>query len=115
MDQNTTLVPKIRQSVKGIEGRYVKTRLCGVLVHRGRLYSNIWIDSHHKHDSNQVITSIMYAIADMKARRGEPYGFKRTTVAEKTRTNTCSVCVLHLLVWAILRRYIRFSSCWAHA
>ena len=33
MDQNTTMVPKLQQAVKGIEGRYVKTHLCGVLVH----------------------------------------------------------------------------------
>jgi hypothetical protein len=33
MDQNTTMVPKIRQSVKNIKGRYVKTHLCRVLVH----------------------------------------------------------------------------------
>ena len=31
MDQNTTMVPKLRQSVKGIEGRYVTTHLCGVV------------------------------------------------------------------------------------
>jgi hypothetical protein len=33
MDQNTTMVPKMRQTVKNIEGRYVKTHLCGILVH----------------------------------------------------------------------------------
>ena len=70
MDQNTTMVPKIQQSVKRMEGRYVKTHLCGVLVHGEGLYSDVWIDSHNKHDSNQVITTIMYAIADVKARRG---------------------------------------------
>ena len=70
MDQNTTMVPKFRQSVKGVEGRYVKTHLCGVLVHGVGLYSDVWIDSHHKHDSNQVVTSIMNVIADVKARRG---------------------------------------------
>ena len=26
MDQNTTMVPKLRQAVKGIEGRYVKSQ-----------------------------------------------------------------------------------------
>ena len=30
MDQIATMVPKFRQPVKGIEGRYVKTHLCGV-------------------------------------------------------------------------------------
>jgi hypothetical protein len=33
MDQNTTMVPKMRQTVKNIEGRYMKTHLCGILVH----------------------------------------------------------------------------------
>ena len=70
MDQNTTMVPKLRQAVKGIEGRYVKTHLCGVLVHREGLYSDVWIDLHHKHDSNQVVTSIMHVIDDVRARRG---------------------------------------------
>ena len=71
MDQNTTMVLKMRQAVKGIEGRYVKTHLCGVLVHREDLYSNVWIDSHHKHDSNQVVTSIMHVIDDVRTCRGE--------------------------------------------
>ena len=44
MDQNTTMVPKLRQVVKGIEGRYVKTHLCGVLVHGEGLYSDVWIN-----------------------------------------------------------------------
>ena len=70
MDQNTTMVPKLRQAVKGIEGRYVKTHLCGILVHGEDLYSDVWIDSHHKHDSNQVITSIMNVINDVKDRCG---------------------------------------------
>ena len=70
MDQNTTMVPKLRQAVKGIEGRYVKTHLCGILVHGEGLYSDVWIDSHHKHYSNQVITSIMNVINDIRDRLG---------------------------------------------
>ena len=31
---------------------------------------DVWIDSHHKHDSNQVITSIMNVINDVRDRRG---------------------------------------------
>ena len=41
MDQNTTMVPKLRQAVKGIERRYVKTYLCGVLIHREGFYSDM--------------------------------------------------------------------------
>ena len=41
MDQNMTMVPKLRQLVKGIESRYVKTHLCGVLVHGVGLYTDI--------------------------------------------------------------------------
>ena len=70
MDQNTTMVPKLRQSVKGIDGRYVKTHLCGVLVYGLALYTHIWVDAHHKHDSNQVVTSIMKVLSDVRQRRG---------------------------------------------
>ena len=65
MDQNATMVPKLRQSMKGIEGRYVKTHLCGVLVHGLALYTHVWVDAHHKHDSNQVVTSIMKVFGDV--------------------------------------------------
>ena len=46
----------------------MKIHLCGILVQG--LYSDVWIDSHHKHDSNQVITSIMNVINDVRVRRG---------------------------------------------
>ena len=70
MDQNTTMVPKFRQPVKGIEGRYVKTHLCGVLVHGLALYCYVWLDAHHKHDSNQVVTSIVRVLGDVRSQRG---------------------------------------------
>ena len=41
MDQNTTMVPKLPQAVKRIEGRYVKTHLCGMLVHGEGLYLDV--------------------------------------------------------------------------
>jgi hypothetical protein len=58
IDQNTTMVPKMRQTVKNIEGRYVKTHLCGVLVHGWGLYCDVWIDAHYRHDSNQVVNAV---------------------------------------------------------
>ena len=64
------MVPKLRQVVERIEGRYVKTHLCGILVHGEDLYLDVWIDLHHKHDSNQVITSIMNVINDVRDRHG---------------------------------------------
>ena len=70
MDQNATMVPKFWQPVKGIEGRYVKTHLCRILVHDLALYCHIWLDAHHKHDSNQVITSIVCVLGDVRSRRG---------------------------------------------
>ena len=70
MDQNTTMVPKLRQLVKGIESRYVKTHLCGVLLHGVGLYTDVWIDAHHKHNSNQVVTSIMHVLQDVCNRQG---------------------------------------------
>jgi hypothetical protein len=30
----------------------------------------VWINAHHKHDSNQVITTVMHVIADVKRRKG---------------------------------------------
>jgi hypothetical protein len=70
MDQNTTMVPKMRQTVKNIESRFVKTHLCGVLVYGIGLYVDVWIDAHHKYDSNQVIMSVMHVIPDVRRRKG---------------------------------------------
>ena len=70
MDQHMTMVPKMHQNVKNIEGRYVKTHLCGVLVHRWGLCCDLWIDAHHKHDSNQVFTSIMKVLRYMHCCKG---------------------------------------------
>ena len=70
MDQNMTMISKLRQLVKGIESRYVKTHLCGVLVLGVGLYFDIWIDTHHKHDNNQVVTSIMHVLQDIRNRQG---------------------------------------------
>jgi hypothetical protein len=64
------MVPKMKQTVKNIESRFVKTHLCGVLVHGIGLYADVWIDAHHKHDSNQVIMTVMHVIADVKRRKG---------------------------------------------
>ena len=41
MDQNTTMVPRMRQTVKHIESRFVKTHLCGALVHGLGLYYDV--------------------------------------------------------------------------
>jgi hypothetical protein len=41
MNQNTTMVPKMRQTVKNIESRFVKIHLCGVLVHGIALYADV--------------------------------------------------------------------------
>ena len=55
MDLNTTMASKMQKMVKNIEGRYVKTRLYRILVYSWKLCCNVWIDAHHKHDSNQVV------------------------------------------------------------
>ena len=70
MDQNTTMVPKLRQLVKNIEGRYVKSQLCGVLIHGVALYTHLWFDVHHVHDSNQVLTSLAKVLGDVRNRKG---------------------------------------------
>jgi hypothetical protein len=98
MDQNTTMVPKMRQTMKNIESRFVKTHLCGVLVQGIGLYADVWIDAHHKHDSNQVITSVIHVIADVGWRKGS-LGYHRhceyrlTTARGRTRIYTCSFFV----------------------
>jgi hypothetical protein len=70
MDQNSTMVPKMHQSVKNMEYRFVKTHLCGALVHGIGLYCDFWFDAHHKHDSNQVITTLLHVIQDVKRLKG---------------------------------------------
>jgi hypothetical protein len=87
MDQNTTMVPKMRQTVKNIESRFVKTHLCGVLVHGIGLYADVWIDAHHKHNSNQVIMSIMHVIADVRRRKGRLPPTLRIQADNTTREN----------------------------
>ena len=58
MDQNTTMASKLLKLVKDIEERYVKTHLCGVLVHGVALYTHLWFDVHHAYESNYVLTSL---------------------------------------------------------
>ena len=69
VDQNATWISSMKQTMKNMESLYVKTHLCGVLVHGIGLYADVWIDAHHKHDSNQVITLVMNAICDVKQRK----------------------------------------------
>ena len=40
-----------------------------MLVHGLALYTHVWVDAHHKHDSNQVVTSIMKVLGDVRQRR----------------------------------------------
>ena len=65
----------------------MKTHLCGVLVHEIGLYENVWINAHHKHDSNQVITSVMNVICDVKRRKGFLPSTLRIQVDNTTRKN----------------------------
>jgi hypothetical protein len=102
------MVPKMRQTVKNIESRFVKTHLCGVLVHGIGLYADVWIDAHHKHDSNQVITSVIHVIADVRRRKGRlppTLRIQLTTVHGRTRIYTCSLFVQLLWGWGTSRRY----------
>jgi hypothetical protein len=64
------MVPKMRQIVKNIEHRFVKTHLCGALVHGIGLYCDVWFGAHHKHDSNQVVSTLFYVIGDVLRRKG---------------------------------------------
>jgi hypothetical protein len=87
MDHNTTMVPKMRQTVKNIESRFVKTHLCGVLVHGIGLYADVWIDAHHKHGSNQVIMTVMHVIVDVRRRKGHLPPTLRIQADNTTREN----------------------------
>ena len=69
MNQNITMIQMMKQNVKSMESWFVKTHLCGVLVHGVGLYVNVLFNVHHLHDSNHVVTSIMHAIGDVQARR----------------------------------------------
>jgi len=73
--------------MKNIESRFVKTYLYGVLVHGIGLYATVWIDSHHKHDSNQVITIVMHMIDDVRRRKGTQAFTLRFEVDNCTRKN----------------------------
>ena len=88
----------------------MKTHLCGILVHGEGLYSDVWINSQHKHDSNQVITYIMNVIMMLEIAVEDCcppwYTSKQIIAVERTRINTCFLSVLHLLDWDTLRRYI---------
>ena len=48
----------------------MKTHLCGVLVHGVALYTHLWFDAHHAHDSNQVVTSLAKVLGDVRSRKG---------------------------------------------
>ena len=41
-----------------------------MLIHEEGLYLDVWIDSHHKHDNNQVVTSIIHIIDDVQTYHG---------------------------------------------
>jgi hypothetical protein len=73
--------------VKNVESRFVKTHLCGVLVHGIGLYADVWINAHHKHDSNQVITSVMHVIVDVRRRKGRLPPTLRIQANNCTREN----------------------------
>jgi hypothetical protein len=73
--------------VKNIESRFVKIQLCGVLIHSIGLYADVWRDAHHKHDSNQVITSIMHVIIDVRRRKGRLLSTLQIQADNCTREN----------------------------
>jgi ribosomal protein L20 len=102
------MVSKMRQTMKNIESRFVKTHLYGVLVHGIGLYADVWIDAHHKHDSNQVITSVMHVIADVRRRKGryrQHYEYRLTTTRKRIRIYTYSLFMQLLWGWDTSRRY----------
>ena len=98
---DTTMVSKLSQAVKRIEGLYVKIHLCGVLVHGKGLYLDVWIDSPHKHDNNQVVTSIMHVIDDVRTCRSgklpHVLGIQVDNCGRKKKP--VHVCILYCTCW----------------
>jgi hypothetical protein len=48
---------------------------------------DVWIHAHHKHDSNQVITSVLHVIADVRRRKGRLPPTLRIQADNCTREN----------------------------
>ena len=48
----------------------MKIYLCGALVHGIGLYCNVWFGAHHKHDSNQVVSTLLHVLGDLLQRKG---------------------------------------------
>ena len=74
----------------------MKMHLCGVLVHGLGLYCHIWVDAHHKQDNNQVITSIVKVLGDVKidgARYHHPHSSRQLFTRKQKQVY---VCVLRL-------------------
>ena len=44
--------------------------LCGILVYGLALYCHMWLDALHKHNSNQVVMSIIRVLGNVRSRRG---------------------------------------------
>lgn len=64
-DQNTNMVSKMRQLMMNIENEFVKTLICGALVHGVGMYCDLWLDIHHNYDNIQVIMTLLYMIIDV--------------------------------------------------
>ena len=69
-----------------------------MLVHGEGLYLDVWIDLHHKLDNNQVVTSIMHVIDDVRTRRGGKLPpILRIQVDNCGRENKTSTCLFFVL------------------
>jgi hypothetical protein len=116
MDQNTAMVPKMRQFVKSIEGWYMKIRLYGALVHGWGLCYNLWIDVHYKHDSNQVVTSIMKALKNVYSTRGallRIFYIQADNCTRKNKNKFLSGLCATLVGLGALKK-CGFTSIWIH-
>ena len=65
----------------------MKMHMYRVLVYGLCLYCHVWVDAHHKHDSNQVVTSIVKVLGDVKIRRGTLQPTLRTQTDNCLREN----------------------------
>jgi hypothetical protein len=96
MDQKTTMVPKMQQTAKSMESRFVKTHLCGILVNGVELYVDVWFNAHHYMIAIQLLHPLCMQLEMFEQVKGNYHPFfksKQTIVDGKIRTSTCLVYV----------------------
>lgn len=118
MDQNTSMISKLCQSVESIVDQFMKTQLCGILVHEVGFYTDAWIDVQNIYGNNQVVTSIMHILKDVMNWWGNKLPsilcIEENSCARKIN-NQC-VCFMKdtCEVEVLCRSASKLSHCWTY-